>query len=192
MNQRHERAVRRIAVASVVIMAILSTAEKGRSQEAPAQEDPWQLLRTLEGTWAASISGRLGTGEGIRAYEFIMDRRFLQLTHESVRLPQPQSPSGDHHRELGVFSYDTTRGTIVYRQFIVEGFVLRYACEADETERRLVCLSESVENGEGLRARETIELTSDHTFEETFELADPGEDFKVLFTNHWRRKPNLN
>ena len=53
-------------------------------------------------------------------------------------------------------------------------------------------MTESVENGERLRARETIELTNDYTFEETFELADPEEDFKVLFTNHRRRKPNLN
>lgn len=41
----------------------------------------------------------------------------------------------------------------------------------------------------GIRARETIRFASDHEFEELFELASPGEDLEVLFTNRWTRAP---
>jgi hypothetical protein len=154
-------------------------------------EDPWAPYRTLVGSWEGDIAGELGTGSAIRTYEFILDGQYLLSRHASVRLPQPESPQGDHHREMGVYSYDGARELVVFRKFIVEGFVLQYWCEAESAERRIVCVTESVENGEGMRARETINLKNDYEFEEIFELAPDGGDLSVLFTNRWRRSPRL-
>jgi hypothetical protein len=106
-----------------------------------------------------------------------------------VRLPQEKSPRGDHHRELGVFSYDRDRDKVVYREFLVEGFVNRYTCEVEPT--RFVCTTESVENGPGMRARLTVEISDRYRFEEIFELASPGEELEVYFTNRWTRVPDL-
>jgi hypothetical protein len=69
--------------------------------------------------------------------------------------------------------------------------VLEYACSDDAVGRRIVCTTERVENGSGMRARETIHLMSDHEFEETFELASPDGELELLFTNRWRRVPRL-
>ena len=157
--------------------------------EQSAEPDPWEPLRLLEGTWEGAIDGRLGQGAGRRRYEFILDGLYLLSRHASVRLPQEKSPVGDDHRELAIYSFDRERGTIVLRQFVVEGFVLRYACEVEP--RRFVCTSESVENGTGMRARLTVEISNRYRFEEVFELASAGQELEVFFTNRWTRIPDL-
>jgi hypothetical protein len=159
------------------------------AQDADHGADPWRPLRVLVGSWTGSIDGKLGTGAGVREYEFILGQKFLVSRHSSVRLPQEKSPHGDQHEELGIFSVDRERNKIVYRQFLIEGFVNQYVCEVEPA--RLVCLTESVENGTGMRARWTVTMNTRFAFEETFELASPGADFSLYFTNHWTRTPDL-
>jgi hypothetical protein len=151
--------------------------------------DPWGLLRLLEGTWEGAIEGRLGSGKGLRRFSFILDGKFVLVRHASVRLPQEKSPEGDYHRELGVFSFDRERNTLVSREFLVESYVNRYTCNVEP--RRLLCATESVENGPGMRARYTLEISDGYRHNETFELAGPGEELQVYFTNRWTRTPDL-
>lgn len=158
-------------------------------EQGASAQDPWAVLGQLEGHWQGAIDGLLGTGSGTREYELILEGNFLMYRHESVRLPQDKSPAGDYHRELGVFSFDNERENIVLRGFFVEGYVIRYACEL--AERRLVCQTEDVENGPGIRARLTLEIHSAFEFDEIYELAFPGNDFAVYFTNRWTRIPAL-
>ena len=159
-------------------------------QDQAAEPDPWEPLRLLEGTWEGAIDGRLGQGVGRRTYGFIFDGLYLFSRHASVRLPQEKSPEGDHHRELAVYSYDRERGTIVLREFMVEGYVVRSTCETEP--RRFVCTAEAVESGPGMQSRLTIEISDPYRLEETFELAWPGDELQVLFTNTWTRVPDLN
>jgi hypothetical protein len=166
---------------------VLGGAEGLSAQE--QEPDPWEPFRLLEGTWEAGIDGRLGQGVGRRSYEFIFDGMYLVSRHASVRLPQELSPEGDHHRELAVYSYDRERGTIVLREFIVEGYVLRSTCETEP--RRFVCTAEAIESGPGMRSRLTVEISDPYRFEEIFELASPGEELRVYFTNSWTRVPDL-
>jgi hypothetical protein len=156
---------------------------------APPEADPWEPLRLLEGSWKGAIDGRLGQGVGKRRYEFLFGGLYLVARHTSVRPPQEKSPSGDHHRELAVYSFDRERKTIVLREFIGEGYVLRYAC--DVTPTRLVCTTENVESGSGMKARLTIEVADRFRFRETFELASAGQELEVYFTNAWTRIPDL-
>ena len=74
-----------------IAIAPLSAAQE--PTEEPV-EDPWGPLRNLEGRWEGAISGRLGTGKGIREYEFILDGQYLVLKHASIRMPQDLSPEG--------------------------------------------------------------------------------------------------
>ncbi|MFQ5525446.1 MAG: hypothetical protein ACE5GX_04225 [Thermoanaerobaculia bacterium] len=106
-----------------------------------------------------------------------------------MRLPREKSPKGDYHRELGVFCLDRERDTIVFREYIIEGFVLIYACEVEPM--RFVCTTERIENGTGRAARLTIEIESRYRFREIFELASPGAELEVFFTNTWTRVPAL-
>jgi hypothetical protein len=146
-------------------------------------------LRLLEGSWEGKIDGRLGQGVGQRTYEFIFDGVYLVSRHASVRQPQEKSPEGDHHRELGVYSLDRERGTIVLREFMEEGFVLRSTCEMEP--RRFVCTAEAIESGSGMLSRLTVEISDQYHFVEIFELASPGEELQVYFTNTWTRVPDL-
>jgi hypothetical protein len=152
-------------------------------------DDPWGPLRMLVGHWEGSIDGRLGTGFGIRDYEFILEDNFLMFRHASVREPQDKSPQGDHHRELSVFSFDSERKKIVLREFMVEGFVIQYVCNVASP--RTICVTEQVESGPGMRARLTLEINNPYRFEETFELAGQGEELAHYFTNRWTRRPSL-
>lgn len=167
---------------------LLAQDEPGREQQ-PTEPDPWEPFRLLEGTWEGSIDGRLGQGVGRRRYEFIFDGLYLVSRHASVRLPQQKSLEGDYHRELAIYSFDRERRLIVLREFIVEGYVLRYACQGEP--RRFVCVSERVEGGSGFRARLTVEIMNRYRFQETFELASPGEELEVYFSNEWTRIPDL-
>lgn len=153
-------------------------------------DDPWGPLRYLTGDWEGAIDGRLGTGKGVREYELVLQGQFLFYRHASVRMPQEKSPEGDHHRELAIFSYDSERQTIVLREFMVEGVVPRSTC--DVAEMRVVCTTEHVESGPGIRARLILDFDSPHAFTETYHLAFPDDDELLhYFTNRWTRLPVL-
>ena len=141
------------------------------------------------GLYQPAVDGRFGHGVGQRSYEFIFDGMYLVVKHASVRLPQEKSPEGDHHRELAIYSFDRERQKIVLREFIVEGYVLRYVCEVDP--KRFVCTSESIESGSEMRARLTIDVPDAYHFDEIFELAPAGQDLTPYFNIRWTRIPDL-
>ncbi len=158
--------------------------------EESTSTDPLEPLRFLAGRWDGSVDGKLGTGIGKRHYDFVLGGRFLLMKHSSVRLPQEKSPDGDNHEEIGMFSVDGDRNTLVLRTFNIEGFTLEYACDAEAV--KLVCVSERIENGRGIRARLTLTRQSRHSFAEVFEIAwRDGEDLSAYFTNTWTRVPHL-
>jgi hypothetical protein len=179
-----------LAWSSLAASAVAAPVEEEQPVEEQAQKtDPWAPFQLLEGDWEGAVDGIFGQGTARRSYELILDGKFVLMRHASVRLPQEKSPKGDYHRELTVYSFDSERETIVMRAFIVEGYVLRYTCEVEP--KRFVCNTESVESGTGMQARVTIEIADAYRFDETFELASPGQELKVFFTNSWTRVPDL-
>ena len=161
----------------------------GTLAQAPSESDPLAPLRSLEGDWSGEISGKLGTGTGVRHYEFVLDGKYLVSRHASVRSPQEKSPAGDHHRELAVFSHDSARNKIVYREFMVEGFVLQSVCEVSG--KVIDCEAEAIESGPDWHARLQLEIESPFLFIERFWLAEPGNELELYFENRWTRKPTL-
>jgi hypothetical protein len=172
-------------------LAVLAAGLPAAAEENPPvdETDPWAPLRLLVGTWEGEIDGKLGTGKGLRRYEFIVGGRYLMSRHTSVRMPQEKSPRGDQHENLGVFSFDRERKILVYRQFMIEGVVSRYTCEA--AANKLVCTTEAVESGPGIRARLTLEIRDRYRFEEAYEIGWPGKELELYFTNTWTRIPTL-
>ncbi|MFQ5349506.1 MAG: hypothetical protein ACE5EG_03565 [Thermoanaerobaculia bacterium] len=174
----------------VLVPATVSRAEEPETATEPTTEaDPWGPLRLLEGTWRGEIDGKLGTGEGVRHYELLMRDQYLLRRHVSVRLPQEKSPKGDQHEELGVYSFDRERGTIVLREFLIEGVVVRSTCEVGGM--TVVCASDAVESGPGIRSRMTLEIQDRYRFTERYELGFPGQELEIYFTNRWTRSPEL-
>ncbi len=165
----------------------LARAQPETPRDTPAA-DKWGPLKLLVGKWKGEIDGKLGTGRGVREYEFIQGGLFLLFRHVSVRLPQEKSPQGDQHEELGVFSFDSERKTIVLREFMSEGIVVRSPCKVEGM--KVECLTEAVESGPGIRARLVLEITDRYRFTEKYEIAWPGRDFEHYFTNLWTRSPD--
>ena len=137
--------------------------------------------------WEGAIDGKPGTGLGVRRYEFLATDRFLVARHRSVRLPQEKSPAGDEHEELAVFSIDENRQALVLREFMGEGIVVRSVCEIDAN--TVVCTSEAVENGPGIRALLKLEIVDRFRFTETYAIGWPGRELEPYFTNQWTRSP---
>ncbi len=48
-----------------------------------------------------------------------------------------------------------------------------------------------MENGPGIRARLTLQITDRYRFVEVYEIAWPGNELAVYFTNRWTRSPVL-
>ncbi len=184
---------RRARASTVGLLFLLATlpivAQEEQGNDEAADPDIWEAFRVLDGAWEAEISGKLGVGVGRREYEFIFGGLYLVHRHASVRQPQEDSPEGDYHRELAVYSYDRERQITVLREFMGEGYVLQYRCDVES--KRFVCVSEQVESGSGIRARLTVNIQHRNAFEELYELAFPGEELQVYFRNNWTRVPDL-
>jgi len=161
--------------------------EAGESGDAHPS-DPWGRLKMLEGSWEGAIDGKLGTGKAVRRYEFIMGGRFLLARHLSVRLPQENSREGDEHEELAVFSIDGDHGKVMLREFLSEGVVVLSTCEFQG--QTVVCVSESVESGPGIRARLALVIEDRYRFQENYEIAwSEQQEMELYFTNKWTRVP---
>lgn len=149
--------------------------------------DLWARLRFLAGTWRGTSEGEPGTGTGERAYAFVLRDRFLEARNRVVYPPQDKNPEGEIHEDLGLFSVDRVRKTIVLREFHVEGFVNQYI-EQDADGTDLVFVTEAIENiPRGWRARVRIARRGPDGFTESFELAAPDEDFHPYSRSEWRR-----
>ncbi len=154
-------------------------------------DDPyWQRLSYFVGKWRGHETGRAGIGQGDRVYRYIMDEVYLYGRNKSTFKPQEQNPEGEVHQDWVIFSYDRNRDLVVAREFHIEGYVIYYLLDTlASSASELVFVSESSENAPpGLRARMIYRLRSDTDFEETFELAMPGQDFELYLTNYWKRK----
>jgi hypothetical protein len=118
--------------------------------------------------------GRIGNG---RAHIRSHPRRAIHSCAEPKYLSAAEkNPKGEVHEDLGILSFDTARGRIVLRQFHTEGFVNEYVQDVGASSKRLVLVTEAIENiPSGWRARETYSVPGPDEFEEIFELAAPGK-----------------
>jgi hypothetical protein len=146
--------------------------------------DAFQEVAFLVGHWEGQSTGQPGDGTVRREYERVLNGTFIRVENISTYPPQPKNPKGEVHQDVGYISRDGARKRLVLRQFHGEGFVNQYVQEPG----RLVFVSEAIENiPAGYRARETYVSTGPDTFEETFELAEPGKDWAVYSHARFKR-----
>lgn len=171
---------RLLAIALVIALvgpAFAAPAPGGGAQAEP--DDVWAPFRFFVGDWKGAGEGSPGASSGEQSFAFILRGMFLQVRNRTVISPQDKNPSGEVHEDLGVFSYDKNRKTFVLRQFHVEGFVNQYVLESAPPDgKTFVFASEAIENlPPGFKARLTYKIVDPDTFEQTFDLAPPGQTF---------------
>lgn len=179
---------------STLVAILLTTAlwpnVLASSSQTPAPKDSLALLSGLVGRWTGTTEGQPGKGTVAREYERILGARFIQVRNRSTYPPQEKNPKGEVHEDIGIFSFDSARKRVVFRQFHIEGFVNLYVLDPASTAERLILTTEAIENiPSGWRARETYVLTGSNQLEETFELAEPGKDFEVYSRNRLKKEP---
>lgn len=135
------------------------------------------------GHWRGAVTGEPGSGSVERSYAPILAGKFIEERNQSRYV------SGEVHHHIAFWSFDRRRSRFVLRQFHVESFVNQFvATTADFTEGRLLVESESIENiPPGFRARETYVFNDADSFEEIFEIAEPGGAFSLYSHNRFQR-----
>jgi hypothetical protein len=150
--------------------------------------DPLQPLAFLIGRWEGSSEGQPGRANVQREYTRILNSRFIRVQNQSVYPPQDNNPKGETHEDVGVFSFDKSRGRAIFRQFHVEGYVNQYVADADSQPGKVVFTTEAIENiPAGYRARETYIVLGPDEFDEVFELAEPGKPLELYSRAHLKR-----
>lgn len=170
----------------LLVWAILFTFGAATAQTKP---DIWQPLRAFVGEWKGTGGGEPGRGDYSRSYRFIFEGKFIEVRNQTVYPKQAKNPKGEMHEDIGYISYDKVRKVFVFRQFHSEGFVNQYRLESISTDgKTIVFLSEALENlPAGFRSRETYRITGPDEFNETFEIAEPGEDFAIYSSVRLKR-----
>lgn len=160
------------------------------AQDATKKPDIWSPIKYFLGNWEGTGRGQAGVSQLEREYQSVLNGKHIQIKHKSVYAPQEKNPKGETHEEIGFISFDRGRKSFMSRQFHVEGFVIQYRAEnVSEDGKLIVFTSEAIENiPAGWRAKETYRILNENEFTETFELAEPGKDFKVYTTNHFKRR----
>lgn len=145
------------------------------------QDSLWLPFKNLIGTWTGTGEGVDGKGTYERSYQFVLNKKYIELRNKSVYGPTKENPKGYVHEDFGVISYDKARKTFVFRQFHIEGFVNQYVLESISPDGKvIVFVTEAIENiPKGWRGRETYTLDEGKGFTEVFDLAEPGKEFEL-------------
>jgi hypothetical protein len=171
----------------IAIFLLISTTSFAQTSK---QDSIWGPMKYFVGKWTGKSEGQPGTGNYERSYQFVLNKKFIEINNKSTWLPTKENPKGEVHKDLGYISYDKARKTFVLRQFHIEGFVNQYRLDSISSDKKtIVFVSESIENiPNGWRAKETYRLTGNNEFTETFELAEPNKTFEVYTKAILKRK----
>ncbi len=143
----------------------------------------WLPLKPLIGKWVGTGEAPEGKGNYERTYQFVLNKKFIELKNKSVYPATKEHPKGYVHEDYGYISYDKGRKKFVFRQFHGEGFVNQYTLESISPDgKTIVFVTEAIENiPKGWRGRETYTV-SEKELIEVFDLAEPDRDF-APYTN---------
>ncbi len=145
------------------------------------QDSLWRPMKVFLGSWHGKGGGEPGTGDYVRTYQFVLNKRYIEIKNKSAYPPSADNPRGEVHEDWGYLSFDKARHTFVLRQFHIEGFVNQYRLDSLSADgKRMVFVSEAIENiTPGWRARESYDILNENQIQETFELAGPSKPFEI-------------
>ena len=159
-------------VSKSAMLLLILTAATNSIAEAQQTEDRWAAFQPLVGKWKGTGQGPTGAPVQNVEWKFVLGGSLLQCTTSS-------QARGDHHQDIGLISYDTSRQKFIYRAFHSEGFVNQYVATISPDGTVIEFVSESIENGPpGLRAMETLQFKGT-SLETTLRLATGDGPYKV-------------
>ena len=153
------------------------------SAQLSKKDSLWLPFKDFIGEWKGTGDGVDGKATYERSYKLVLNKNYIEVRNKSTYEPNDKNPKGYLHEDVGYISYDKMRKTFVFRQFHIESFINQYKLDSISPDMKtLVFVSESIENiPAGWRAKETFRIDN-KSLTETFELAEPGKDYKS-YTN---------
>jgi hypothetical protein len=167
----------------LLFVPLLADAQLTRS------DSVWLPLQPLIGKWSGTGEAPEGKGTYERTYQFVLNKKFIEVRNKSVYAGSKDKPAGYVHEDHGLISYDKARKVFVFRQFHSEGFVNEYVLESISPDgKTFFFVTESIENiPKGWRARETWTVVG-NDLKESFDLSEPGKEFEPYTNALFRRQ----
>ncbi len=161
-----------------LLVIVISSISYGQLSK---QDSIWLPFRSFIGSWEGKGGGEPGTGDYTRTYQFVLDKKYIEVRNKSIYAPSAANPEGEVHEDWGYIGYNKSSHRFMLRQFHIEGFVNEYTQDSISGDgKRIVFLSYAIENiPAGWRAKETYDVLGPDQIQETFELAEPGKEFSV-------------
>jgi hypothetical protein len=85
--------------------------------------DPWQPIKALLGIREDTGSDFGGSSHVQPTYQLVCSGNFVQILTQLEFPPQDECVPGENHEDLGNFSFDTDRESLVFRLLLSEGYV---------------------------------------------------------------------
>ena len=156
-----------------------------------AQETSLDSFSDLIGTWQGTGSGFSSSTSVVHSeFNWVMNKRFIEVKNHSEFKPTPQQPKGEIHDDWGIISFDSARKKIIFRQFHSEGFVNQYILnDSLSNEKTFVFESEAIENFvPGGKARFTINIKRSTEIETLFDVGFPGKEMACFGSNQLKKQ----
>jgi hypothetical protein len=152
-------------------------------------QDRFSKFDFLIGGWQGMETGIAGDGIGFRTYDYELNNNYIVQHNQSSFPKTEKQPMGEVHRDFSIISFNSNDSSIILREFHVEGFTNIYLLDKELSNgSSFVFLTREIENNPGnWKARLTINKISDTEFNESFDIATDGVNFKNLLKNRWKK-----
>lgn len=151
------------------------------AQEEAVGDDPWAMVRALEGEWTGVGEGFGQSSKVTHVWRFVLGDKFLRLETKSVT--EPASGSAEVHEDVGYVSRSEGDNVLLFRQFLSEGFVNTFRLEpAPAPEAGIDFEPVSTDGMENFSVRMTLRFTRDDAYEMVLAMGKKGSELKACQT----------
>jgi hypothetical protein len=167
-----------------IALAVVIMPATAQCQE--STEDPWELVRGLEGAWEGEGAGFGQTSKLTHDWEFVLDGKFLRLRTQSVS----STADGDSevHEDVGYVSWSEGEGVLRFRQFLSEGFVNVFTLSpAASPESGIDFDPENTEGMATFSVSMKLRFLDADTYEMVLAMGKKGTELKTCQTMKLRR-----
>lgn len=155
------------------------------------QNNPLEKVNFILGEWNGKGNGFGNEKSKIESsFQLIMKGKYIEVKNESRFESTEKNPEGEHHIDKGFISFDSSRKSIIFRQFNNEGYVNQYVLnDSISNDSILVFETEIIENfvPDG-KARWTIKKISETEIETTFDVSFPNKEYSCFGINRLIKK----
>lgn len=171
----------RLGLLLVLLCAGAASLAAQQGTAAPRAAQRFSPMSWLIGEWRGF--GKFDKTSNYIHKKFAFDVAGMYLTERTLDIFPPAEPSTafELHQDLLIYYREGADGPFRAKGFYVESFVASLNVTVDEGGGSIILESAEIENAPpGMRTRITYKRQSADEFRGTFELAKPGEPYRVI------------